>query len=321
MRIMKYIKRICTSCLFIAGLIGLLVITSHIFLPKSNIPHSNADDASAHGILGEKRNTIDVLILGDSESYTAFIPLQIWKETGYTSYICGTSGQTLDYTNELLIQAFDNQTPKIVILETNAIYRKQSKKHVLATKLIEKFYVFRYHDCWKNFKWTDLTKPAEFTWTDANKGFRYNTDIKPSKKTNYMKKTKKNAPITEINRESVQQLKQFCDEKGAKFVLISTPSTVNWNYARHNEVSKLASELNCEYIDMNCMQKEIPINWRKDTRDKGDHLNYSGATKVTTFMAKYLTDTGLLKSHKDNAEYKSWNDALAQFTNIVSAKK
>lgn len=93
-------------------------------------------------------------------------------------------------------------------------------------------------------------------------------------------------------------------------ILISTPSTVNWNYARYNGISELASELGCEYIDMNLMTEEIPIDWDKDTRDKGDHLNYFGAKKVTSFISNYLSKTKLLVSHKGDSDYQKWDESL-----------
>ena len=67
------------------------------------------------------------------------------------------------------------------------------------------------------------------------------------------------------------------------------------------------------------MQEQIPIDWEKDTRDKGDHLNYFGAKKVTAFLGKYLSDTGLVSNHKNDRDYEHWNTALADFNRIISA--
>lgn len=314
---MKYIKRICNTFFFIICLISLLIASSSIFMPKNNMVNFGMEEVEANGILGEKSNTVDVLFLGDSESYTAFIPLQLWKDKGYTSYICGTSGQTLDYTSVMLGRAFSKQKPKIVVLETNAIYREQSEKKAFFTELSDYFSVFRYHDRWKNMGWNDLKKSADFTWTDDYKGFRHSTLIDQSEKTEHMKQTNEKEEIPEANQVSVHEIKQFCDENNAKLILISSPSTINWNYERHNGISELAADLGCEYIDMNLMTNEIPIDWNNDTRDKGDHLNYFGAKKVTTFMSSFLEDTGILTSHKDDIEYVKWDEALARFENVI----
>lgn len=60
------IKKAVGSVFFVSGLICLLVILSYIFIPKNNMKAFGMEDEPANGILGEKENTIDVLVIGDS---------------------------------------------------------------------------------------------------------------------------------------------------------------------------------------------------------------------------------------------------------------
>ena len=309
-----YVKRIITVFLLAIGLGGLLTITSRIVIPKINDPGSGMEEVVANGILGEKPGTVDVLFLGDSESHSTFIPLQIWKETGYTAYNCGTGDQTVDYSYTLLKRALNRQDLRIVFLEANAIYFKKSKEIPYA-KLCDLFPVFRYHNRWKTLNRNDFVKTPEYTWTDYNKGYHYSADVIPSSQTNYIhfEKTEEKAHIIPINRYYVEEIKKLCDKNGVKLILISTPSSANFTYKRHNGTEALAADLGCEFIDMNLMPDEIKIDWTKDTKDKGNHLNVFGATKATSWMSDYLKATGLLESHKDDAAYSEWDEALALF--------
>ena len=83
------------SLAFIGVFVCILTALSFLFVPKDNTRGAGLDDQSANAILNEKENTIDTLFLGDSESYTSFIPMKIWKEYGITSYVCGTPSQKL----------------------------------------------------------------------------------------------------------------------------------------------------------------------------------------------------------------------------------
>ena len=116
--------------LVVTGIVlcGLLAAVSRVVQPKNNQAEFGQSDPEAHGVLGEPRGSIDVLVLGDSESFCSISPLQLWGEQGITSYVCGTSGQILPLTRSLLLSALSKQHPQVVILEPNCLFRRCARK-------------------------------------------------------------------------------------------------------------------------------------------------------------------------------------------------
>lgn len=179
-------KNIFHSAAFIVALAALLLITSVMVKPRSMSQGNVLDDPLIGGIMSEKENSIDVIFLGDSESYSAFIPLSIWNESGVSSYVCGSTLQKLCYSYKLLSTTFKHQSPKIVVLETDTIYSRFSGANVITSKAQDAFCVFKYHDRWKSllpkgWQSSDIKERDE-----RARGYLYSTAQNPASTDGYM---------------------------------------------------------------------------------------------------------------------------------------
>lgn len=314
----KIAKTIMGFAAFGVGLLVILFGLSFLFVPKNNTKDAGMEEVIANGIQGEPANSIDVVVVGDSESYFSISPLLIWKDTGYTSYVCGSGRQYLSYSKTLLERAFETQSPKLVILETLCIYRQIPAKTVVMDEVSRYLPILRYHDRWKTMTQRDFSPADGSSYTTPYKGHRLSNKISAADPSNYMSHTDKAASIPLVNRVLVEQIKDLCEEHGAKLLLLSTPSTVNWNYQRHNGIEALAKELDLEYIDLNTMPNEVSIDWSTDTLDRGDHLNYTGSVKVSKFLSNYLEGTHLFSDRRGDSQYESWNTLLKNYEDEVT---
>lgn len=310
-------KTIVRSVFFL--LIFALLLTGFTFLliPKNNSAEAGMHDDWAKGFLAEPENTIDVLVLGDSELYSCIVPLKIWEEQGIASYTCGTSDQKPYQTETYLHRVFQTQSPKLVIFETNVFYRDYSTTDIIPHIFEELFPLMRYHDRWKTLTKADFTDPIAYTHIQRDKGYMFLEEIEPADDSQYMVYSEDIDPVPARGVKHLKRMVSFCRERGAEVLLLSSPSTANWDYLRHNAVSQLAEELNVPYIDTNLMRQEIPIDWQLDTRDGGDHLNHTGAVKLSTWLGQHLADTGLFTDKRSWEAYAPWNDALAEFQKLA----
>ena len=102
------VKNVIRGAAFMLGLLVLLEGASLLFKPRRKYVEGGVHDQAANGILSEPENTIDMVVLGDSETYCAIVPLRMWAKHGITSFVCGTSAQKLCYSEEFLHKAFRN---------------------------------------------------------------------------------------------------------------------------------------------------------------------------------------------------------------------
>ena len=160
------IKKIIIFLLILFVLISLVVV---FFLQNKKVKYTDISEKIAEGILSEKENTLDIVAIGDSETFTSIIPLQLWNSYGFTSYVCGTPSQYLDVSYNYLLRILEHQNPKVVILETNTIYRKITFDKFISKWLFQNVPIFNKHDNWKML----YNNKKLINQSDGYKGFNF----------------------------------------------------------------------------------------------------------------------------------------------------
>ncbi len=280
-------------------------------LPWEKVKKYGLYNTSAYEIVAEKDDSVDVIFLGDSLVYSSISPMEIWDGYGYTCYDCAQPAQIMPYAYDYLKVAIDSQHPKIVFIEANILFRDPQKLPLykkIAYRIVNYIPIFKYHSNWKKYFTHDKN-----SWLNVNKGYIYITGIKASKKDpfNYMDVNDEvEVSILPENKECFDDMVSMCEENNIKLVLLAVPSQKSWSRSKYNMVKELANEKDIEFIDFN-LDNDLEIDWATETKDKGNHLNYWGAKKVSDFLGEYMESTGLLEDHKNDPYYKSWHTAYS----------
>lgn len=305
-------KKIVNSIIFLAGLAAILVLASHFLKPKDDIYDISAVKAKKEEFREETNDTIDVVFIGDSGVYSAYSPMQLYGDYGFTSYVLATSAQRLCDTYSILKSMYKTQTPEYIFIETNCFFRFGGS--IVYTKdrfmdfVLNRIPAMKYHTRLKSFLLNGKTKDHEYM-----KGFILRKNVKPYTGGEWMKYTNEAASMYECNVEYINKIVTLAKEHNTKIIFVSTPSPVCQTYKRHNAVVNLAKDYGIDYYDFNLVSDKIGIDWSKDTRDSGNHLNFSGAIKVTDYLGKIMKSELNLKDHRNEYGYEKWQNYYEKY--------
>ena len=304
-------KKAIKGIIFVLLFCVLTEAISVALLPWEKVKKYGLYNTSAYEIVAEKDDSVDLVFLGDSLVYSSISPMEIWDGYGYTCYDCAQPAQIMPYAYDYLKVAIDSQHPKIVFIEANILFRDPDKLPLykkIAYRIENYIPIIKYHSNWKKYFTHDKN-----SWLNVNKGYIYITGIKASKKDplNYMDVNDEvEVSILPENKECFEDMVSMCEENNIKLVLLAVPSQKSWSRSKYNMVKELATEKGIEFIDFN-LDNDLEIDWATETKDKGNHLNYWGAKKVSDFLGEYMESTGLLENHKNDPYYKSWHTAYS----------
>ncbi len=315
-RVMKILAMSLALILFITG--------TGIFIAPKLFPDAHKSlmtSEAADGIFNERVNTVDFLVIGDSETYTSVSPMEIFNRYGYTGYVSGVPAMKIQDIYSNLDDIYKTQKPKVVLFEANAIFRKTGNKFKQIQLTVETWVgrISVPFNKWNNnildsfdIKYVEMKNEAAKE-TDFLKGFDYRPVLKAYSGEQWMHISNKKVTIPSINISYLNKIVELCRINGSELILYSAPAPKNWTYEKHNAIQYYADNNNIEYLDMNLFADKIGMDWSKDSADKGDHLNFNGAQKTTAYIGGYLNENCDLSDHRGDSRYDSWNKAWYKY--------
>ena len=320
----------------------LQVLSASVFSKVSALSYKNKLNR-AYSFLTEPENTVEIAGVGSSDLYSAFIPMHLYEEYGYTSTIISSPHQTCMKSYGFLEELLECQSPRVLIVETDMFYEdapdfnpeniKKDYSGILKRNLgtfldnfnekrfqdiVEtQFSIFTFHDKWKRswpFSSKKVKNESENTIAIEH-GYYYNNHIKSAPVNKNMNPTDISEPIPEENLTYFNRILSLCRKNGIEVVLVEMPAQISWNYYRHNAVQALAEEKELPFVDFNLMFEEISLDIKHDFRDAGSHLNYFGAKKVTTYLSDFLNEkySDRLTDRRGDENYSFWEESNKEF--------
>lgn len=334
----------------IVGIISLVVVLVAVFIPVQQYCMRRVDHNQVRlaGFYAEEKNSLDMVVMGASETYYGYFADEAYKTAGITSYPYSFQYNPVSLWKYELKEILKRQKPKVLIVEVNGAgygtgYDKEKLYSEAAIrilsdsmpmskdkkKMIKELEHFR-KDSEVSYYWPFLKFHTQWFYD----GMR--TDLKDLEKRGYSPlkgvfskiRTKKhnkemeipkNIKPIEMNSKAEKSLKEFmvlCKKSGIKHVLfVRFPHKVTnarqlWRHKRYLKVGEVIKAGGCEYIDFSKRKKEIGLIWNKDFVDT-EHLNVYGAKKLTNYIVKYVQKKyGLKRTKLSKANKKKWDTSV-----------
>lgn len=333
-------KNVIKVIIFLLIMCIIMYILSPIFRPHWNT------DVIIQGYTKEKSNSIDVLFVGDSDIYAGISPVEIYKNSGITSFDYASAAATNLLMYHMMKRALTYQTPKVVVMDLSSIFGyKEGETNThramdptpldklklefvndsgyhfdIGNKLTYIFPYLRFHDRWDEISSNDFTKNrTKNIEYNSLKGFEFNTEVEASTNGDtYMENKDETADFIEkALPNAILKAKAYCDSHNIKFLLLAMPDTSAWSYAKYEKMTSWAKENNIDYLDTNVLLDEIGIDYNTDSKDGGMHLNVYGATKLSKYLSNYLSTHYELEDHRNDSYYNNWNEDVESYNQLL----
>ena len=337
----RTIIKLCCFGLVFALLLG---ITSQ-FLQVNSL----ADGIRVKGFYMEPENSLDMVTIGASETYTSIAPGILWKEYGFTSYNYSVAGCPVSLVKSQVKEVLSRQKPKVLLIEVNGAipengaYQTQDKrlrkyidnmpwsenkidtiKEVVPGEEQESYFFpfLKYHSNWKNLHIcaANLYMQTKMVLDGGSRLKGFQTFSKKAEIKNELvdiTNDDSNAPLAKEAEYYLRDLLQYLkNEHMENVVFIRIPHRITeksyGDFQRSNRVGEIVKEYGFPYVNFEMEKEAIALNPEEDFYNDS-HMNLYGQEKFTRYLGEYLvTHYELQHSVHGEETKKAWDESAKE---------
>ena len=335
----KFIRIISFVC-------ALLILLGATLYLGAVLQDARLDNREGHLLCGyyDTPDTHDVIFIGDCEVYEGFVPATLFEEYGITSFVRGSSQQTVWQSYHILEETLKRETPKAVVFNVLALHygktpsesisrmsredmewSKQKIDAIRASMTEEESFlsyflpILRYHSRWSELDSNDFKHAFDKHADITHQGYLMQTNIDPVDTSDTRQPEAMLEALPERAIEYLDKMAALCKEKGVELILVKAPTNsirYYWYPEWDAQMVAYAEKNGLAYYSMIGKDEEIGLDWSTDTYDKGLHLNVYGAEKVTSYFGKILAENHGLTDHRgDSAISAIWEERINSYYN------
>lgn len=329
------------------GIIITILLTIAILSVLTDLMERKDSDIKYSKFFSEKQD-FDVLFFGTSHMMNAVLPMELWRNYGITSYNCAGPASHIPTSYWVMENTFDYKLPKVVVIDCHTMsamsktFRVFSYTHVLldafplsVTKvkaiwdllddpdldaILEKSEISESDEpqtrlglLWNysvyHSRWNDLEREDIYPGESIEKGADSRINVCKGKFDKISGNTKKKTEST--GEKYLRKMIEDCQSRNIDVVLTYLPYLAGDSVQeRANGIQDIADEYGVRYI--NYLNLDL-VNYSTDMYDETEHLNASGAKKVTDYIGRYLVNEFNLEDKRSDLQYTGWNDDYTKY--------
>ena len=333
-------KRIIPAILSLALLLVALLLVQAVLIP------SRYDNREGHLLCGyyDSTDAHDVIFVGDCEIYEGIVPAVLYERYGITSYVRGSSQQTVWQSYYVLEETLAKEPDvKVVVFNVLALKYGETPKESISRMTLEDMRwsasklqairasmteeesllsyfvpILRYHDRWSSLTMEDVIRTFDKHADITHQGYLMQTDVVPVDPTDTRKPDMlidSTLPATAM--DYLEKMRVLCEQYGTELVLVKAPTNsvkYYWYEEWDAQIVEYAAANNLTYYNFIGMDEEIGLDWSRDTYDAGLHLNVYGAEKWTDCLGKLLRENHGVQDRRGDAELDAlWEQRIGNY--------
>lgn len=319
-----------------------ILLTGYLFV---HISYMHRGYTRLMGFYEMEGNTVDVVLVGTSVTFSSFMPMEAWNEYGIAAYDYCTNVQFENSLRHSVKEIMKTQSPKLIIIDIAPFVYQHSAGEFLEQENKDKFikynidsmsysfnrmqlvheinqesngdmYSFLYYffDICRYHTNNPSLEQYDNAYNDVNRGYGYLAKNKGAAldTATFLNDDGKEKELEGCHEAYLGDLLSYTDQLECDVVFYCAPVIFADDrgidqYARKNYIKRVVEDRGYVFWDLSMDVETIGLDYDNDFWSI-NHFDSLGAEKITKYLSKRIVDTYDIPDRRKDIQYSNWNE-------------